>query len=149
MRRSTSPDHPLRSILLGILALGVVGAGVELVLLGHFEGGWQRLPLLVLVAGLVAAILVAVRPGRPTLVALRGVMVASVLAGILGIWRHYRGNVEFELEMYPSIGGIELFQKAVTGATPALSPGAVVLLGLLGLALTYGHPALGGTEEPN
>jgi hypothetical protein len=37
----------------------------------------------------------------------------------------------------------------VTGATPALSPGAVVLLGLLGLALTYGHPALGGTEEPN
>lgn len=146
-RPSTSRDHTLRSILLGILALGMVGIGAELALLGHFEEWWQRLPLVVLAGGLASAVLVATRPSHGTLMALRAVMGISVLSGVLGLWRHYVGNAEFELEMYPTIGGFELFRKAVTGATPALSPGAMILLGLLGLALTYGHPALGGTEE--
>lgn len=135
-------------MLLGILTLGIVGAGTELLLLGHFEEPWQWVPLVVLAGSLGAVVLTAVRTSRPTLLAMRGMMSVSVLSGVLGVWRHFRGNVEFELEMYPSIGGLELFEKAVTGATPALSPGTMILLGLLGLAFTYGHPALGGSEKP-
>jgi hypothetical protein len=69
-------------------------------------------------------------------------MVACVIAGCVGLVLHYKGNVEFELEMYPSMAGGELVWKALTGATPALAPGTMVQLGLVGLAFTYRHPAL-------
>ncbi len=63
-------------------------------------------------------------------------------AGVAGTLLHYRGNTEFELEMYPGIHGFALFKEAMTGAFPALAPGSMVLFGLLGLAWTFRHPAL-------
>jgi hypothetical protein len=38
--------------------------------------------------------------------------------------------------------GMDLFSKVMTGAAPALAPGAMVQLGLLGLIYTFRHPAL-------
>ena len=64
-----------------------------------------------------------------------------VLSGVVGLWLHYHGNVEFELEMYPGLAGFELFRESVTGATPTLAPGTMLELGLLGLLYTYRHPA--------
>ncbi|MFB3131882.1 MAG: hypothetical protein ACE10K_05095, partial [Rhodothermales bacterium] len=49
---------------------------------------------------------------------------------------------EFELEMYPTLKGLELFWESIKGATPALAPGTMIQLGLLGWAYTYRHPAL-------
>ena len=69
-------------------------------------------------------------------------MVLFLGAGILGVGLHYQGNNEFELEMYPSLAGVELLSKALTGATPVLAPGSMSLLGVIGLALTYRHPLL-------
>ena len=37
--------------------------------------------------------------------------------------------------------------NVVSGATPTLAPGAMVELGLLGLAYTYRHPALGSEGD--
>jgi hypothetical protein len=54
--------------------------------------------------------------------------------------------VEFELEMYPGLSGLELFREAMKGATPALAPGTMTILGLLGLAYTYG---LAPTNHPS
>jgi hypothetical protein len=39
--------------------------------------------------------------------------------------------------------GMDLLSKAMTGAAPALAPGAMIQLGLLGLVYTFRHPALG------
>ena len=50
-------------------------------------------------------------------------MALFVLSGGIGVALHYRGNVEFELEMYPSLSGLELVRKTLTGATPVLAPG--------------------------
>jgi hypothetical protein len=44
--------------------------------------------------------------------------------------------------MYPSLGGVQLVRETLTGATPVLAPGSMTLLGLVGLAHTYGHPQL-------
>ena len=44
--------------------------------------------------------------------------------------------------MYPAMGGLELVQKTLTGATPVLAPGSMTLLGLIGLTHTYKHPCL-------
>jgi hypothetical protein len=67
-------------------------------------------------------------------------MLLFVVSGGVGAGLHYDGNVEFELEMYPSMTGLELVGKTLTGATPVLAPGTMVLLGLVGIAVTYRQP---------
>lgn len=140
--RARATAGRLRGLLLGLILLGMAGLAAELVLLGHTEDRLQWIPLVLLAAGLVVAAAAAVRPARSTLHALRVVMLAFVVAGALGVFLHYRGNVEFELEMYPELRGFALFREAMTGATPALAPGALAQLGLLGMIFTYRHPAL-------
>ena len=73
-------------------------------------------------------------------------MACFVASGVLGVGLHYRGNVEFERELYPALAGMELVRKTLTGATPVLAPGSMALLGLVGLCLTFRHPALRGRE---
>lgn len=131
-----------RTALLGLLLLGCVGAGVELLLVGHTELPWQPIPLMLITLGLVSIIFVVVRPGRLSLRIFTAVMVAFVAGGTTGLVVHYRSNVEFELEMYPSLDGLPLIWEALTGAVPALAPGTMIYLGLIGLAYRYRHPAL-------
>jgi hypothetical protein len=67
-------------------------------------------------------------------------MTGFLLAGVVGIGLHVRGNIEFARELYPSMAGIELVKKTLTGATPVFAPGSLALLGLVGLAHAYRHP---------
>jgi hypothetical protein len=64
----------------------------------------------------------------------------------VGTFLHYRGNVEFELELTPGIRGLALFREAITGATPALAPGAMIVVGLVGLA--YASSSWGPATRP-
>jgi hypothetical protein len=73
----------------------------------------------------------------------QGTMLLLVFGGLVGCILHYQGNVEFELEMHPSLEGRELFWESITGATPSLAPGMMITLGLVGLAYGYRHPRLG------
>ena len=91
----------------------------------------------------------AAAPRAVTVQALQVTMLLFVMSGVLGVVLHYRGNVAFEPEMYPSMSGLELVQKTLTGATPVLAPGSMTLLGLIGLAHAYKHPCLErGAETP-
>jgi hypothetical protein len=132
---------PIRRLLTGVVLVGTLGLTVELLLLEHWDSPWQWAPLALLTAALGATLAAWRRPGPRTLRLLRGVMAVCVAAGALGVWLHYDGNAEFERERDPSIGGVALFREAITGATPALAPGALAQLGLLGLLLAYRHPA--------
>ena len=138
----TESQGRLRAILLALLFVGMLVTATELLLLGHTERWEQFVPLVSLSLGFLSGLFVIVRPGRPSLRAFRAVMGLMVAAALAGLWFHYRGNVEFELEMYPSMTGLELFWNAIQGATPALAPGLMAHLGLLGLAYTYRHPLL-------
>ena len=132
----------LRRLLLGLVLIGILGLAAELVLLEHTESVWQWVPLVLLAAAFACGLAVALRPGAGTLRPFQGVMALCVAAGALGLYLHYRGNVEFELESDPSLRGAALLWAALHGATPALAPGALAQLGLLGLALAFRHPAL-------
>jgi len=132
----------LRHFVLALFCLGAAGTGFELLLLGHTESTPQFIPLVALGLGIIAAILAAARPAPAVLRSFQLLMGGLVVTGPIGLYLHYHGNVEFELEMYPSLRGLDLVWKALTGATPALAPGAMILLGLMGLASTYRHPAL-------
>jgi hypothetical protein len=114
----------------------------ELLLIGHDESTAQFVPLVLLATGIIAAGVLLMAPTPRSLRLLQLVMVLFVGAGLLGVGLHYQGNNEFELEMYPSLAGLELMSKALTGATPVLAPGSMSLLGAIGLAVTYRHPLL-------
>ncbi|MEJ7758691.1 MAG: hypothetical protein WKF55_03750 [Gemmatimonadaceae bacterium] len=134
----------IRAALLAILLLGMVGILVELFLMEHTDGLWQIVPIALLVCGICAAGAHAVtRTHRNAIRVLQGVMVVFVVSGFAGMILHYSGNVEFEREMNPETGGLGLIKEALMGATPALAPGTMIQLGLLGLASTYRHPATG------
>jgi hypothetical protein len=132
----------VRRILLATLLLGLVGTGVELLLLEHFEDWRQLIPLGLIACALLVLAWHGVQRGAAPVQVLQVLMLIFVLAGVLGLTLHYQGNAEFELEMYPERSGMELFREAMMGATPALAPGTMIQLALIGLAYTYRHPRL-------
>ena len=137
----------VRGILAAALGLGLAGTGAELLLLEHFEDWRQIVPIALIAGALVVLLWHAVdRRALPVRV-LQGLMLVFALSGVMGLVFHYRGNVEFEREMYPSRAGLELFREAMMGATPALAPGTMIQLALIGLAYTYRHPRLSATSQ--
>ncbi len=144
------PLHPsLRQLVLALVFIGIVGLEVELALLRHADSLTQWIPHVALIVGLFTSAAVYFRPGVATLRAFQTVMLIFLVVGTVGVYLHLRGNVEFALERDPSLTGAGLAWKALRGATPALAPGALAQLGLLGLLYTYKHPALvaGNTHE--
>ena len=131
----------LRQMILALVFLGIIGLIAELLLQKHFESVTQIIPLASLGAGLATTIIVARNQTHATIRAFRIMMVVFVFAGLLGLVLHFKGNVEWALERNPELGGVKLVWKALTGATPALAPGALAQLGLLGLAWSYRNPA--------
>ncbi len=130
----------IRRILLATLLAGIAGMGAELLLIGHIDDYWQLLPVGLLVAGFLTGVWHAAAPRPASVRTLQGLMLLFIGSGLLGIALHYRGNSEFELEMYPALAGFELVRKTLTGATPVLAPGSMAMLGLVGLAHAYRHP---------
>lgn len=141
-----SASISIRKLLLLLFLLGVLGTGSELVLLDHMEDTWQWVPLILLCSSLLGLGALAVFRRPASLYVFRGITGLFVIGGLLGLYLHYRGNAEFELEMYPDMAGFDLVREALTGATPALAPGAMILLGLMGLAYTFRHPVFNKTR---
>jgi hypothetical protein len=138
-----------RRILLAILLVGLAGITVELLLLGHDEDLNQLIPLVLAAAAVLASIVVSARPRAVTVRIFQIVMVLLVISGALGMYLHFRATSEFQLEMDPTLAGFALFKKAVLAkAPPALAPGAMTQLGLIGLAYTFRHPALSPGRKP-
>lgn len=133
----------IRRFVLLVVCVGTVGVGIELFLIGHFEDTNQLIPLVLGATGLTVIGWVAVRPTILAMRILQLVMLSFIGAGIIGITLHYQANAEFQREIDPNITRGDLFWKVVEAtAPPALSPGVMVQLGLLGLIFTYKHPAL-------
>ena len=141
----------MRGMLLVILVLGIVGTGAELLLVGHFEDAWQLVPLVLFALALAGVVWHRVSRAAAAVRLLQAVMAAFVLSGGIGVYLHYDGNVEFELELDGERSGFTLFREAMSGATPVLAPGTMALLGMIGLVYTHEHPMLEelrtGTED--
>lgn len=133
----------LRPLLLPLIALGIAGLTTELLLLDHFEDAWQLVPMVLLAQGASA---IAWQVLAPTAISTRYFQVTMLLiaaAGVAGIVLHYQGNLEFQLEIDATQSSWDLFRKVMHAkAPPALAPGAMTQLGLLGLVYTFRHPAL-------
>ena len=132
----------IRRVLLAILIIGLAGTATELLLLDHDEEAIQLVPLALIVIAFVAIVWHTLDQGSASVRLLQIVMVLFIVAGVLGMVLHYRANVDFQREVDPSIAGWALFIKAVKAkAPPALAPGTMAQLGLLGLAYAYRYPS--------
>lgn len=138
----------LRKFVLGLLVLGLAGTGVELVLLGHYDGVWQQIPLALIALALLAISWQLKKPGPASFQAFRVIMALLIIAGVIGVFLHYQGNVEFQMEIDPTQHGSELFWKVMRAkAPPALAPGLMAQLGLLGLIYAFRHPSAGDRAD--
>ncbi|HXG87541.1 MAG TPA: hypothetical protein VNJ02_04325 [Vicinamibacterales bacterium] len=137
----------IRRGILAIVGLGLSGMLIELWLINHREDSNQVIPLVVAAAALIVLAWVAIRPGLGILRAMQFMMLTCIGTGILGVTLHFQANAAFQRELDPTIAAGALIWKVVEAtAPPALSPGLMVQLGLLGLVYTYKHPALRGEE---
>jgi hypothetical protein len=128
----------IRRVILGVLLLGMIGLLVELSLLGHYADLQQAIPLAVLASGLAAVLLHLIYPRSWTLASVWIVMALFVVSGLLGMYFHYRGSREFQLEMDASMSGTKLMWHVLRAKSPpTLSPGTLVQMGILGLG--YAH----------
>lgn len=138
---AVSASPAFRQLVLLLIVIGAIGLLAELALIEHFEDPWQWAPLVSLALTVVTAAAIAMRPSPAALRAFQVVMVACVIFGAIGVVLHLKGNLEFELEGAPEARGWPLYREVLMGATPALAPGALAQLGLLGLLFSYRHPA--------
>lgn len=140
---SASTLGALRRVLLAILLLGMAGTTAELLLLQHDEDATQLIPLLLIGAGYVVVAWTSLKRSRLSITVLQVLMVLFVASGVLGMVFHYQANVEFQLEMDPALAGSTLWWRVLQAKTPpALAPGIMAQLGLIGLAYAYRHPAV-------
>jgi hypothetical protein len=133
----------VRRLMLALLVFGMIATAVDLYLLDHFEDTKQTVPFVAVGLGLVIVAWHVIDGGATSVRVLQAVMLAFLVSGIVGVVLHFRGNMEFQVDIDPTIGRWELFNKVMRAkAPPALAPGAMAQLGLLGLIYSYRHPAL-------
>jgi|SRR5688572_30308659 len=140
----------LPKLLLAIFFVGLLGSTTELFFLEHYEDVKQFIPFVVAGLGFAVGGWYAARPGPSSLRAFRGVLGLMAFSAVVGVFLHYRGNVEFEQERDATRSGFPLMWESLRGATPALAPGTMLLLALIGYAATISRTGTGpmGREIP-
>ena len=128
----------IRRVILGVLILGMGGLLAELLLIAHYEDAAQWLPLVLLAVGVCVVVLDLVLARRGTQLIMQLTMVLFVAAGLLGVYFHFQGSREFQLEMDPQMHGTALVWHVLRAKSPpTLAPGSMVQLGILGLGYAY------------
>lgn len=124
----------LRGAILLVLVLGLLGTLAELVLLEHYEQPAQLVPTVLIAVAMLVLVWHWISDDLASLWALLVVMTLFVLSAFAGFLAHFVGSAEFQLEIDPQIGLLELVEKVLRSkAPPLLAPGMMLQLGLLGL----------------
>jgi hypothetical protein len=139
--RQVPQDHRLSTIttlLVAVLTFGMGGLLAELALIAHYEDFLQSTPLVLLAAGLAALAVDLMLARGWTQILVQLTMVLLVAAGALGMYFHFDGSREFQLEMDPQMRGAALVWHVMRAKSPpTLAPGSMVQLGVLGLGYAY------------
>jgi hypothetical protein len=145
----------VRRWIMALLVAGVVATGIELLLLDHDEDALQLVPLLLIACACAVLAWHGVSRTARSVRLLQAVMALFVVSAFAGLALHFRGNLEFQLELDASQSRWQLFTKVMRAkAPPALAPAVMAELGILGLLYAYRHPSttrspdgFGSTEE--
>jgi hypothetical protein len=157
VERPPSTAAALRRGLVLLAAIGVVGTAVELAMERHWKTGVQLIPWYTLGAIAVGVVLLAVRPRRRTVRAVRALVVAVFLVAAFGVYEHIQANydaapLDFRYaDRWPTMSTADRWWTAASGGvgpSPPLVPAVLAQAALcLGLA-TIAHPALADRVAP-
>ena len=129
---------PLTTLIFYVLLASMGGLLAELSLQAHYEDATQIIPLVLLAGGLIVLIADRAAPRRWTRALVQLMMALLIVGGMLGMYFHFRGSREFQLEMDPQIAGTTLVWSVLRAKSPpTLSPGRLMQMGLLGLGYAY------------
>lgn len=145
MMRAQTVEQKLRVFLLALSGLVCAGTIVELWFTEHVESTVQFVPFVLAALGMSAVLGAFYAPRRKMLILLRIVMGGLILGSLFGIYEHVAHNMAFELEIQPNATAWEAFWKALSGASPFLAPGILILAAMMALGATYRHPAFGSS----
>jgi hypothetical protein len=132
----------IRTILLISSVISLIGTGVELVLINHLNPILQMIPVFLIVLGLGSIVWYGISRTGKSMRVFQGTMALCVISGLLGIFLHIAFSASDASKKDNTLHGAALFRAAMTGTAPPLAPGAMIQLGLIGLAYTYRHPAM-------
>lgn len=102
--------------------------------MAHTEGVWQTVPVGLLLVGCLTLLVHTITPREATRLVFLGLMVIFATSGVAGAMLHFNGNLEFATQLAPELSGRSLLREVMTGATPILAPGTMVLLAAVGWA---------------
>lgn len=127
--------RPLLIGLRGLVLLGAFGLAAELVLASHMESWVQRIPFGLCFLGILGAIAASPEASPSRLKLAKGLFGLMFAGGLYGIWEHVEHNYVFDAEIRPTAEWTTHVWNAIFGASPALAPGAFLLVALMGLLL--------------
>src|SRR4030095_17067865 len=97
MKNAEAPT-PLRTIriaLFSILLIGMLGSGIELILLSHYEDWRQWLPVILILLGLSVSGWHAVRSTALSVRLLQALFICFMSRGFARLYFHYKGGSQF------------------------------------------------------
>jgi hypothetical protein len=117
----------LRTWILAVLALGLLGTVTELILLEHYEQPLQLVPVVLIVLALGCIAWQFKSRDAASLRALQALMFLFVPAGFAGVVAHFHGSAEFQIDLNPDMSTWELIEKVLRAkAPPVLAPGMML-----------------------
>ena len=147
--REAGAEGLLRAGLLGLGFLGSLGTMLELALARHWTGPIQLLPWVVLAIVSVVIGVVAVRPTHGVIGIARVVAVASIGAGLFGVFKHVKANYDAAPldavfgSRWEAMSGASRWWHALiesVGPSPSFAPAALALIAVCLLFATMRHP---------
>lgn len=135
--------------LFGLVALGILGAGLELAFERHWQSWQQFVPWVALLALGAALVLLALDASPLTLKVVRGIALVVLLASAYGVYAHISANHDMGAfdpryaDTWQTLSPLTQWWYALTksvGPAPPLAPGMLAQSALL-LLLTTLAPA--------
>ena len=131
-QKNNTERYSLNQVIIVALLFMMFGTGLELFLLDHYEDILQLIPILCIAISITMVFILFFKRTGLTMGVFKLVMFLTALSGFYGTFLHLRANYEFELEMKPGAKGWDLFSESLSGALPALAPGSMIALALIG-----------------
>ena len=134
-------ERTLRRLILALLTFGLSATIVDLFGLAHYEEAWQIVPIAFISLSLLIVLWHVATGSSASLLTLRMLMPMLIIVGLVGVFLHLKGSYAFQIEANPDLAGWAMLKKLLRAkAPPALAPGVMVQLGLLGTIYGYKHP---------
>lgn len=133
--------NTLSRILSFSFLTGSVGILSDLLLMHHYEGYSQSIPILLLSLSAIIFLANLSLKTKWLLRTFKYSLVILIVCAVSGVYFHLAGKAGFKTEINPSLEGWNLILACITGNSlpPVLAPGSIILVALFGYAWTVAN----------